>query len=250
MKTTHEEADNIIVQQMVAAANESQKGISVLSDDTDVFVLLLYHYLEQNLKLPVIMESPIKDRKTVDIRETVRKNRDIIPDLISAHAISGCDTVACCYGIGKGKVLKTLRSGQTLGKLGDPDEDLSDIIPEATAFMSACYGHPQSGSMSITRQKMWTSKVGKSAKAVPKFASLSPTTEAFTENVKRAHHQACVWKHALDSDPPDMAPTNFGWIREEATRSLSPVTVPRGISLAPEEILQLIKCQCDSEEPC
>ena len=29
MKTTHTEADNIIVQQMVAAANENQKGISV-----------------------------------------------------------------------------------------------------------------------------------------------------------------------------------------------------------------------------
>ena len=29
MKTTHEEADNIIVQQMVAAANKNQKGISV-----------------------------------------------------------------------------------------------------------------------------------------------------------------------------------------------------------------------------
>ena len=43
MKTTHEEADNIIVQQMVAAANENQKGISVLSDNTDVFVLLLHH---------------------------------------------------------------------------------------------------------------------------------------------------------------------------------------------------------------
>ena len=73
MKITHDEADNIIVQQMVAGANKNQKGISVLSDDTDVFVLLLYHYLELSLKLPVIMESPIKDRKTVDIRETVRK---------------------------------------------------------------------------------------------------------------------------------------------------------------------------------
>ena len=47
-----------------------------------------------------------------------------------------------------------------------------------------------------------------------------------------------------------MAPTEFGWIREWATRSLSPVTVPRGIPLAPEDILQLIKCQCDTEGPC
>ena len=86
---------------MVAAAN--QMSIYVLSDDTDVFVLLLYDCFVQKLKLPVIMESPI---------------------------------------------------------------------------------------------------------AVPKIASLSPTKEAFTER----NHQAYVWKHALTSDPPDMSPTDFGWL--------------------------------------
>ena len=61
MKSTHEEADNIIVQKMAAAANK--KGISVLSGDTDVHViaLLLYDCLAQKRKPPVITES----RKTV-----------------------------------------------------------------------------------------------------------------------------------------------------------------------------------------
>ena len=56
MKPTHEEVVNIIVQQIAAAANEIQKGISVLSDNTDVFVLPLHDCLAQ--KLPVITESP------------------------------------------------------------------------------------------------------------------------------------------------------------------------------------------------
>ena len=60
---------------------------------------------------------------------------------------------------------------------------------------------------------MWTSKKGKFVKAVPKLASLSSTLEALTENIKRAHHQACVWKHALDSGPPDMSQTELGWLR-------------------------------------
>ena len=42
---------------MAAAAN--QVSISVLSDDTAVFVLLLYDCFVQMLKLHVIMESPI-----------------------------------------------------------------------------------------------------------------------------------------------------------------------------------------------
>ena len=45
MRTTHEEADNIIAQQMVTKAKENAGGISVLSYDIDVFVLLLHHYL-------------------------------------------------------------------------------------------------------------------------------------------------------------------------------------------------------------
>ena len=44
---------------MVAAAN--QKGISVLSDNTDAFVLLLYYSLAQKLNPPNIKES----RKTM-----------------------------------------------------------------------------------------------------------------------------------------------------------------------------------------
>ena len=54
LKSTHEEADNFLAHQMVAASQVNQKGISVVSDDTDVFVLLLYHYQAQNLALPVM----------------------------------------------------------------------------------------------------------------------------------------------------------------------------------------------------
>ena len=50
MKPTHKEVDNIVVQQITAAENEIQNGISVLTDDTDVFEFLLYEsYLAQNL---------------------------------------------------------------------------------------------------------------------------------------------------------------------------------------------------------
>ena len=53
----HKEVDTITVQHMVAAA--IQMSISVLSDDTGVFVLLLYDCFVQKLVLPVIIESPI-----------------------------------------------------------------------------------------------------------------------------------------------------------------------------------------------
>jgi carbonic anhydrase len=50
--TTHEEADNIIVQQAMQVAVDEKKRVTVLADDTDVYALLLYHYLQQGLQIP------------------------------------------------------------------------------------------------------------------------------------------------------------------------------------------------------
>ena len=75
MSTTHEEADNIIVREILMVAKENPSRITVLSDDTDVFVLMLYFYLPDGLHLPVIMESPVKDRAVIDICKTVDKHR-------------------------------------------------------------------------------------------------------------------------------------------------------------------------------
>ena len=41
-------------------------------------------------------------------------------------------------------------------------------------------------------QKRKPPVITESRKTVPKLASHSPTTEAFTENIKQTHHQACV----------------------------------------------------------
>ena len=49
--------------------------------------------------------------------------------------------------------------------------------------MLACYGQSEYHSMTETRQKLWTSKVGRSLASPPKLATLPPTNEAFGENV-------------------------------------------------------------------
>ncbi len=55
MKTTHEEADVIIVQQVVMLSFQKDV-ITVMSDDTDVF-LLLHHYFMESLTCKVYMEG-------------------------------------------------------------------------------------------------------------------------------------------------------------------------------------------------
>ena len=214
MRTSHEKADNILVQQMVMVSKLEHAGISVMSDDTDVFVLLLHYYLKEELTGVVVMESPVQERVVVDICETVKANKSIIPDLLSAHALSGCDTVACCSGIGKKTSVKMLQEGYSLSSVGDVSASFTDVTKQATKFMCACYGYPDCDAISEARQKSWAKKTGKGSSSIPKLCSLTPTTEAFAENVKRAHLQACIWKAAHDADPPQLDPAEFGFTRE------------------------------------
>ena len=140
LRTTHEEADNILAQQMVLVAREPNTGVSVISDDTDVFVILLYYYQKLNLTTVVIKDSPVQERTTIDIRATVNEHKDIIPDLPAAHALTGSDTTAGYFGIGKGTAVKVLRSQKsTLNSVGDFSCNFEDVLQESTRFIAECY---------------------------------------------------------------------------------------------------------------
>jgi hypothetical protein len=57
------------------------------------------------------------------------------------------------------------------------------------------------GHVKIAKQKL--------SKA-PELKSLPPTTEAFEQNVQRAHIQTTIWKSANESDPPQLDPAEYG----------------------------------------
>ena len=138
--TTHEEADNISVQQAIRVAVNEERLVTVLADDTDVYVLLLHDYLKQGLQTHMLMESPIKEHTVVDLKATVQKYERIIPSLLAGHALTGCDTVAACFGVGNGTMLKILKGDVTLDAIGDIDGNWTNIMEQATKFIAFCYG--------------------------------------------------------------------------------------------------------------
>ena len=248
--TTHEEADNIIVQQVMMLA-ENDKPITVVADDTDVYAQLLSFCLARQVKSPIFMESPIKDRTVIDIQRSVTKNRKIIPDLMAAHALTGCDTVASSHGIAKGTMLNILKKDMyPLTLLGNLNANWDDILKQSMRFTAACYGYPDYESLSDLRYKVWITKTGNRTTTAPKLCDLPPTNSAFEQNVKRAHMQTSIWKAALMPNPPDLEVEQYGWIKDKTMKTLMPVTVPQEVPLAPDYILQLIRCSCSSETPC
>ena len=64
MGCSHEEADVIIPQQLIYAVNEGAKCIQIVSDDSDVFVILLHFYHQLKLEATVLLEpAPTTNNK-------------------------------------------------------------------------------------------------------------------------------------------------------------------------------------------
>ena len=85
LNTKHEEANVIVVAKAIYAAEVESKKVVVVADDTDIYVLVLHHYMKRNLDMPMIMQTTRKARASVDIKATVEYLQDIIPDLLAAH---------------------------------------------------------------------------------------------------------------------------------------------------------------------
>ena len=152
MMTTHEEADVIVVQQAMKAVSNGYQEVKVLSDDTDVFALLVHWYDKHEFDAPMYMESPKKNTKTcVDIRQSASNCVESLDGLLRVHALSGCDTVSSFYGIGKPTALNTAATGNhPLSLLGSVGASTSDVVAECVKFVTACYGH-ESNDMTQSR---------------------------------------------------------------------------------------------------
>jgi hypothetical protein len=124
------------------------------------------------------------------------------------------------------------------------------MLQEATVFILACYSQTGKKTLTEARTDVWKTKMRKSALEPPKLCSLPPTSAAFRENALRAHYQVAVWRNALQTHPPLLDPTHHGWSHIEGSTRITPTIVPLDTPLAPEDLLKVIKCGCDSNTPC
>lgn len=245
LQTTQEEADTIILHQL---AVEKPCSAIVVADDTDVFVLLCHFRHHEQISSQIWMVSPITGRSVIDITATVTQHSNIMEDLLSMHGLTGCDTVAPYFGIGKVKALGVLRSQiHSISTLGDVSVGLDEVIKQCSKFILGCYGIANSDSEADGRYEVWMRKI-RNVTSAPKLQSLPPTSEALAQNVARAHIQVAVWKNSLDPNPPDLDPLAHGWYMNDGC--LAPVMLPSNTALAPDALLKMVKCECKKDKPC
>ena len=104
---THDEADVSLISYMLDAARRGAKTVHILSDDTDVFVLMVYWCWKVGITCHLQMER--WDGIVLNINLTVENLGEHCRSILAMHALSGCDTTS--YPVGKGKVsaLKAMR---------------------------------------------------------------------------------------------------------------------------------------------
>ena len=81
----------------------------VVTDDTDVAVMLLYHW---HLNLHDVIFSSDRSHKSWSISECIKKLSPKIKYMILfIHAFTGCDITSSIFGLGKPSVLKQFKGG-------------------------------------------------------------------------------------------------------------------------------------------
>ena len=91
----HDEADITIISYVIEAAKCGKDVIRVLSDDTDVFELLVYWVYREKMMSRVQVER--WDGTVLDINATCADLGPQCLQLLGMHAISGCDTTSYPY---------------------------------------------------------------------------------------------------------------------------------------------------------
>ena len=59
ISTSHEEADNIIIQQTFMAIEQGAECVSVMAGEADVYIMLLHYYNQKELNMPMFMEDKL-----------------------------------------------------------------------------------------------------------------------------------------------------------------------------------------------
>ena len=99
------------LQEGVVVSKKNKPMYKSICEDTDVFVLLTAYALKYSIESLVLMEAFASNRSVVDINKPAIKNAEIVPSLIAAHALSGCDSVPKMLGIVKKKIVSVLQQG-------------------------------------------------------------------------------------------------------------------------------------------
>ena len=237
------DADTLIVSTALDIAKSSRK-VTVVSDDTDVLILLIYHWNTEFADIFFHSEAKKDITKTVpiysieDITLSLGSNLKIL--ILFIHAWSGCDTTSSMYGLGKTSIMKKLQNSNHLREIsllfGCEGAKQTQIAQAGLAVFASCYGGKIGDSLDSLRYEKYMSMIATNTMKIDP-QRLPPTERAAYFHSLRVHFQIRVWK-TLDKCIEN--PEDWGW--KKMNNMLLPVMTDK--EAAPDNLLVIIRCKC------
>jgi hypothetical protein len=105
------DADSEIVRVALSIARQNVGTTAVVADDTDIAVMLLYHYTDEMDDIFLLQPN---SNSMWSMKKSQNQIMDIKEHLLFIHAFSGCDTTSSTYEKGKASAVAQLRKSVQL----------------------------------------------------------------------------------------------------------------------------------------
>ena len=138
----HDEANVTIVSYLLQEAS-SARVVRVVSDDTDVFVLLVYWVWKADLVSTCKVQMERWDGRILDINKTCVNLGANCSQLLGIYAVSGCDIVSYPFRKEKIHALNVIMAGNFPGLsevLGEEHTTDDDFLKLGHQYFAALYG--------------------------------------------------------------------------------------------------------------
>ena len=196
-------ADTLIVSAAIDLASDG-KHTTVIADDTDILVLLLFHWNADMADIHLRSECKQAQKiplKLIDIREAGKHSEQtVVPHILAIHAWGGCDTTPAVFGHGKCRILKLAKKSQEVRQwcaVFEQEDATRDDVGEAgeRIFISMYGGKPDD---SLTKlQHARYREIAATNSSVLRPERLPPTERAAFQYSLRVHMQVMIWKSLM-----------------------------------------------------
>jgi hypothetical protein len=143
------DADTKIVSTALDVSRE--KEVVVVADDTDVAVMLLYHWNDSLCNVYFFQE---RGKKCWSIRQAQQQLSSIKQHLLFIHAWSGCDSTSAIMGKGKPSIFKQVSKSTTLQEISETISDYWASCDEVKDASVKAFQQLYGGNLDVPLKKL------------------------------------------------------------------------------------------------
>ena len=166
----------------------------------------------------------------------------IVPNILVVHAVSGYDIVGGYVGNGKPKVVEW-----NITWFYWRSELITNLLHKRRNS-SSCVTDKRNLNFFLKLKEHMEKSGAKKQHHNSKVRISSTNRWGLSQNLKRVHIQAAIWRTLFQTYPPVINPLDFGWVKELISPWLVPSTVVLGVKLIVDEVLEIIRCSCSCQQ--